>query len=287
VVADIYPVDANADGTTDWIYAADSGGNVWRVDISDTDRSKWKIWHIASIASTGLDARKFLFAPSVVRGKDTNGEFYAIIIGSGDREKPTEDYAAINVQNRVYMFKDRSTGFDGSNNATLGVIRDPAQDTHSPKELYDILDGEATNGSNYATIDAQKLADARGWVLRLVNKGEKVVGTATTAAGFTAINSHTPRANLDSECNNLGDARAYFINYITGTPPNGQERSTLFTGGGFIPSPVFVVVDTRQAGSTGPLKAGAGILLGTRVKNPGGSSFDARYRTYWYEVKDE
>lgn len=286
VVADIYPVDANADGTTDWIYAVDTGGNVWRVDVSDPDKTKWKIWQIASIAATGVDARKFLFAPSVVRGKDKNGEFYAIIIGSGDREKPTDTYAAYNVKNRVYMFKDRSVGLDGSALGGLAVIKDPAQDTSSPKMLYDILSGEAANGSNYATTDASKIADARGWVLRLENTGEKVVGTATTAAGFTAINSHTPRNNLDDECNNLGDARSYFINYVSGEPPKGEERSTVLTGGGFIPSPVFVVVDTTTAGG-GTLRPGAGILLGTRVKNPGGSTFDARYRTYWYEVKDE
>ena len=286
VIADIYPVDANADGTTDWIYAADTGGNVWRVDVSDPDKNKWKIWQIASTAGTGVDARKFLFAPSVVRGKDANGEFYAIIIGSGDREKPLDTYAANNVKNRVYMFKDRSIGLDGSALGGLAVIKDPAQDTGSPKMLYDILAGEATYGSNYATTDATKIANARGWVLKLENTGEKVIGTATTAAGFTAINSHTPRNNLDTECNNLGDARSYFINYITGVPPKGEERSTILTGGGFIPSPVFVVVDTNTA-TGGPLRPGAGILLGTRVKNPGGSSFDARYRTYWYEVKDE
>ena len=168
----------------------------------------------------------------------------------------------------------------------LAVIKDPAQDTSSPKMLYDILAGEATYGSNYATTDATKIANARGWMLKLENTGEKVVGTATTAAGFTAINTHTPRNNLDTECNNLGDARSYFINYISGVPPKGEERSTILTGGGFIPSPVFVVVDTNTA-TGGPLKPGAGILLGTRVKNPGGSTFDARYRTYWYEVKDE
>ncbi|MFB8831152.1 pilus assembly protein [Azotobacter sp. CWF10] len=117
VAADVTLVDRNSDGFVDRVYAADVGGNIWRVDLDPngfggvSTPADWKITKLAALGGIGNSARKFLFAPDVIT---TNG-FDAVMAVSGDREHPlyTNDTTAgmaYNVQNRIYMIKDTQTG---------------------------------------------------------------------------------------------------------------------------------------------------------------------------------
>ena len=86
ITADLTTIDRTQDGFYDRSYAADLGGNVWRIDIDDASFANWNVWKIASVSdrSSITNARKFMFAPDVVFGKT----FDSVVIGSGDREHP-------------------------------------------------------------------------------------------------------------------------------------------------------------------------------------------------------
>ena len=80
----IVNVDRDAKGFADRAYVGDMAGNVWRMDLDDPSSTTnaaagWKLHKLAS-----LGARKFFYPPDVVLG----ATFHAVLIGSGDREKP-------------------------------------------------------------------------------------------------------------------------------------------------------------------------------------------------------
>ncbi len=54
-------LDSDADGLTDRLYVGDTGGNVWRVDMPDTDTSKFSLFQLASFghATSNEDDRRF------------------------------------------------------------------------------------------------------------------------------------------------------------------------------------------------------------------------------------
>ncbi len=113
IAAGVAQVDTNYDGYVDRIIAADTGGNIWRINVDYTDAttnpnnspSSWTIDKVASLgARRRPNARKFLGAPDVVVAS-TSGipvPYDSILIGSGDREQPFDE----TITNRFYMIKD-------------------------------------------------------------------------------------------------------------------------------------------------------------------------------------
>jgi type IV pilus assembly protein PilY1 len=124
--------------------------------------------------------------------------------------------------------------------------------------------------------------------------GEKTVAQATTAAGTVLFNTHEPTNDEDPEeiglCTSaLGTARQYAVNFQDGTPtnvftlPSGEMssdgRSMEFKGGGYLPTPVPVVVQIDG-------KYYQTVVAGVQTTNPGGLKLQSRVRTYWYRKVD-
>src|SRR5258706_6883005 len=121
IPSDIAVLDRDNNRFADRLYVGDTGGNLWRADINDTDPANWTINKLASLgfatSATKADRRKFLFQPDVVFSSDAGGLYDAVTIGSGDREHPFNGFGDTAhplvdaVTNRYYMIKDRGTGF--------------------------------------------------------------------------------------------------------------------------------------------------------------------------------
>jgi type IV pilus assembly protein PilY1 len=114
IPASLTVLDSDGDELTDRIYAADTGGNVWRVDMPGSARptssqTAWRITRIAALNTSSTDShagdRRFFNAVDVVRTRDSYATFDALLIGSGDRENPN----ATNNRDRLYMLRDRQT----------------------------------------------------------------------------------------------------------------------------------------------------------------------------------
>ena len=280
-------------------YVGDTCGNVWRLDIGlpavgdDTsdisevidilnDSIVTKLASTAGSAPAGL--RKFLFPPDVVY--DANG-FDAVLIGSGDREHPFDE----TVINRMYMFKD------------TGIITTPVRGTGSTQfvdrtileaDLFDattncIQNAAGCTGSgdetSVAFAEAQLVAKD-GWFITL-GAGEKLVGNAVTLNNITFFNTNQPSAaSTPGVCtSNLGIARQYQVNYDNATAFQDKnldgsltaaDRSTIHPGGGYLPSPVPVVVEIDG-------NIYEGVLSGVKVDQPPGSALGARLRKFWFK----
>ena len=245
---------------------------MWRVDIDDASTSNWKVWKIAAVASRGStpSARKFQFSPDIVPG--VGGTFDAVVIGSGDREHPLSSNGANGVVNRVYMFADTAMGMTGAN---LGITDTCGASVGGCTNLFD------------ATNDPAVPADAKGWFITLA-AGEKVINGALVVANNMVFGTNQPDPSNLTCTGNLGIARRYAVNVLTGaasayTNSSGTLiRGDIAPGGGFLPSPV--VAGSRE--SAGITRA----YVTDNPLNPGGiTSFvvnvpTKRFRTYWREA---
>jgi type IV pilus assembly protein PilY1 len=264
VPADVTLLDRDTDGKIDRIYAPDTKGNVWRVDVDDANPDNWTVHKIAALGGTGADGRKFLNKIDVVYGTD----FDAVLVGSGDREHPFET----SVVDRFYMLQDTFVGLSGGLFCTSGGTGVPC--THA--NLEDVTSNPYQEGS----LPTGK----KGWYLTLAS-GEKVVGSPVTVFGTVIFGTNKPTSSSGT-CGNLGEARLYQIGFKTGNAVqdlnddgvvDASDRSQVLAGGGYPPSPVYSPVDIEG-------KRRDVVCVGTHCFKPGGANFDARRkRTYWYK----
>lgn len=234
-VAGDITVVTNSSGLAQYAYAADTGGNVYRINISGAPST----WTKNKIASLGCDTescpggvanRKFLFAPEVVVASGFN----AVLLGSGDREHPlSTDSVTSSVNNSFFMIKD---------------------DRSASPDIISIDDGVLlaidANTSELTAAQQAELAAAgnKGWYLQYGTAGtlhdkEQVVTSAVVVFGVVTFSTHTPTVASSTSCgSNLGTARVYNINFLDASPAKGADRFQVIDGGGLPPSPVSGIV---------------------------------------------
>jgi type IV pilus assembly protein PilY1 len=267
VAADITVLDRNGDGFVERLYAADVGGNLWRVDLehgSSNAPATWSVAKLAALGGTGNNARKFLYPPDVV----ATGAFDAVIAGSGDREHPLHSYSttpgtAYNVVNRLYM------------------VRDPHTTTPMPTTWVPLTEADLFDATS-----ARYDGSLRGYYVTLTNSGEKVVNAPLTVGGVTYFGTNTPTAPAPGVCfPDLGVSRGYRISFLTGAGIS-DDRAVIFDRTvGLPPSPVFGVVQIEKDGTMVSVPV---VIGGEKPLNPTPTSQPAsgRKRTYWYMNTD-
>lgn len=278
-------VDTDGDRLLDRIYAADTGGVVWRIDLAglfdhDSDSTtpdvlvhdQPAVWSMTKLLSVGrhvsgfttlADDRRFFNRPDLVQSRDGIGPFDGVLIGTGDREDPN----GTGVENFFYLIKDRAI--------TSGL---PPTTVLEHDDLADLTSNCLQNSSCTVSPDL-----SNGWRIALTDSGEKNLASAITASGsvFFSTFSPTPPSGTCSLSEGTGrlyvislqDATAVF-NFDTTNDVGGTvlDRVDLLASGGI---PVEVV----------PL--GAGELLvqgqeaGQNIINAGGQM---SFKTYWHEI---
>lgn len=234
-VADLTPVDVNSDGYVDVLYAVDTRGSIWRINTSDPARgyegyasvSAWPMQRIATVGLWGAslsERRKFMYAPNAV----VLGSQVTLLVGTGDREKPSADSVAAQVLNRFYGIRDDVRITSG--------ITPAVGHGGAPADLYNV--------TGLSALDPLVLASYRGWFLNLstaIPPYEQVVTTPLTIGGVTYFNTFQAKTAPDaSVC--LGTARSYQVDFQTGTSLPGQPLVSTFISQGLPPSPVGGVV---------------------------------------------
>jgi type IV pilus assembly protein PilY1 len=250
-VADIAPVDINNDGYVDVLYAVDTRGNIWRINTSNPNPSTgspydgytngvadWKVSKVGVVSDWSVPAekRKLMNAPSTVK----LGNQVTVLVGSGDREKPSATSNASKVENRFYGIRDDVS-------VTTSV---PLAIGYGPESSIPIPSGKNNlkNVTNSTSFDPTLLNDPlRGWYLNLSSASEpyeQVVTTPLTLAGVTYFSTYQAKAPSASAnaCTNLGTARGYQVDFQTGTQVGNLPVATEFLSQGMPPSPVGGVV---------------------------------------------
>jgi Tfp pilus tip-associated adhesin PilY1 len=277
VVADVSLIDLNNDGVVDAAYAADTGGNLYRIDLgstSSTDTSGWKITKVAYTNVTPSDSyRKFLFPPAVLAYK---GYVYVGIV-SGDREHPlSASYPFTTpVINRAYVYLD-------------DISRTTATD----------LDGDKMLNRNSSDCNSSKVLPGGayvGWYMNLDanGRGEQGVTSALFQAGLMTFSTNRPITSQTCPTS-LGEARNYVVNLLTGAGAIGVaglcggNTSAVVIGGGLPPSPVTATVGDNGSEWTvviGACKEGVNCSP-IKPSDFLGSIASKRTRTYWKTNSD-
>lgn len=234
IPSDVTLFDSNGDGLTDRLYVGDTGGNLWRMDLPGTDKTKWSIFKLASLGSdvTLADDRRFFGAPLIVRSinpkvtkladgtyKYTQQPYDAVMLGSGNRNKPSSDKT---VNNAYFMIRDMHP-------AVYGETETKPTDASAIdiSSLYDITGNKigviASTGPTAAQLTeiVALTSSKKGWFYKMTGSGEKVFGSGLVSNGILNFTSFIPEATAvgANQCSlgaSIGSTRLYSIDMTYG-----------------------------------------------------------------------
>lgn len=254
IAASIGTLDSDADGLIDRLYAGDTGGNIWRVDMPDATPGGDVPWTVFKLASLGSDVaddnandRRFFNEPAIVRTfisetvktttTDEEGEttsitvrqekpYDAILLGSGDRSNPI----GTDTTDMFFMIKDehiKTTSFTSGGSV---AIPQPISVSTAPEEsdLYDYTDNPV--GDYVAPLSPTEqfalenlktdISLKDGWFIELTQGGEKSSASAIVINGVVYFTTFTPPSlNDDSATCDLpnGQGWLYAVDLALGT----------------------------------------------------------------------
>lgn len=260
VPSDTTLVDTDFDGYVDRVYAVDMGGNLYRIDLEKTSAtttsvvpSDWGIYKLASLSGGGT--RKFFYPPDVVLAPT----FAALMLGSGDREKPLVASSA----DAFFTIKDTRTGKGTPSLSFIPIT--------------------SVNLGTVGSTDDQ----TAGCKIPMDTNGEKIVNAPTSIAGITYFSTNRPSASMSSCSANLGIAKVYSAPLFCQTATSQELK-----GGGLPPSPVagtVIVSYTSPVDSNITLTKRVPFIIGapnTKASGIEGSKVTptispVRKRRYW------
>ncbi len=189
-LSSIYPVDINGDFITDYVYAADLNGHIWKFDLTDLNRTNWKNkvtpFFTASFSTAGDQP---ISAPLVVTphplGKDKGVMVY---FGTGKYLEAGDTATETAMTQSFYGLWDKLDGSVPNKNALLkqSILNEIAKDHKVIRQV-----------SNSAINWAQHL----GWYLDLFvngrnnNQGEKMVSKPLIHDGKVLFTTLIPNQN--------------------------------------------------------------------------------------------
>lgn len=278
IASEVTTLDTTGDGFVDRLYVGDTGGRVWRVDMSDADPAQWKAAAIANLGRHGsnnvANDRRFFERPDVVHIAKHNQSFYALVIGSGNRADPLNR----NTNNYLYVIKDSGAVDTSTTPITQSDLTDFSENCASADNCLNLLD--TTNVPS-------------GWKIRLgpaadTNRaGEKAFSSPITIAGKVFFTSYVPPSVTANACRpQEGTGRIYAIDLL-----DASGVLALFAQDG---EPGDSVSKDYARGTT---MTAAGIPAGLTYIGPQtllGSDFSViniahktMFRTYWHERDGE
>ena len=299
IASDVLPVDINANGITDRLYASDVGGRIIRIDIPDqalataTGQSAMSGGVIADVnAGDGpADFQRFFNTPEVAYYSRGGVTFLALLIASGNVPHPLDD----SVQDRFFMIKDENVW-----HAPPRGIPDEFGNTPpieypqvTEADLYDATANLIQDG----TADQKKAARralqrAKGWYIDL-DRGEKGYSAAKVfdyAVMFTTYKGE--RSASSDPCTasaTVGEARFYALNMMNGAAifdmvddgrKERRDRRRRLRIPGLPPAPTLVFPGNGDGHLSGMVIALAGLEEAARWT-------DRFHPISWEEVLDE
>ncbi|WP_229360320.1 pilus assembly protein [Ferrimonas sediminicola] len=228
-------LDSDGDGLTDRLYAADTGGNVWRLDLpgvrsvqpwtgfrfadlgGSTLASDRRFHHEVAVAQTKVQRKESVTetvnGESVTRVVATELPYDAVVIGSGNRAHPN----AIGTQDRLFVLRDLNLyprSFDGDDAPGHAQVPEPI----TLDQLFDVTADPLGQSADAETRLAQELlaGSKLGWSLGLA-EGEKALAAATVLGGNAYFTTFVPgNQNLANACLSAGQGRLYVLNLHLG-----------------------------------------------------------------------
>ncbi|MFN3587136.1 MAG: pilus assembly protein [Moraxellaceae bacterium] len=244
-------LDKNADGLADHMYFADTGGQIFRIDLDNTSKAPKLVKRVHRIATLGIDAapgkandRRFYETPAAAYAEDENGNiFAAVTIGSGNRNFPKSDKTT---QERFFMIRDYDAArFDILKTSEMteaggGIGAVPNLATFSaPFTTADLADVTAVIGAAATTAVTGK----KGWYINMGGAGragEKVLSSSFLFSRYDPVNkvniyevsfnSFLPDSGVAASCSPVaGATTAWRVLLANGSPAADLNNSGSIT----------------------------------------------------------
>ncbi len=261
--ASLSAIDITGDGHINYLFAADTAGRVFRIDINQANTNASTFATGGMIAQVGGDTAasnlRFYNKPNVALVKDKQyGDYLTISIGSGHRAHPL---LTKTVKNRFYVIKDRHP------------YPYPLSVTPTYRSKTEATDNILAVAGGVKVVDSQKLYNATslmtggkaayindmpaimnnggGWFVDMNINGEKILAESTTFSSAVIFTSFSPSTgSLSSNCGaDTGSARIYVLDQKTAMPAidldndgdlDSDDHSQLLTHAGIAPRPVVI-----------------------------------------------
>ena len=266
-------VDTNGDHVVDRLYAADTGGQVWRIKLDNPLASPTVDRLIDINDDTVTGNRRFYYEPSVSFTKIAGVRYFNIAIGSGYRAHPLNE----TIENRFYLIRDDQAG----SKAMTGRVE---------TDLFDATSYAADPGNPLASGQQAKLNNS-GWYVEL-EETEHALANPVIYEGNVFFSTYIPPASgpasvADCEGGVLGEGYFYALSLVDASPPfelvdnnpkNLANRSIQLNNQG-IPGDPTVMIDDHGK----PLV----MVGGESIKDNNGESplkSDAYQQEFWIDI---
>jgi type IV pilus assembly protein PilY1 len=233
-IAYVAPADLDGDHVTDYVYAGDLLGNLWRFDLTSNDPAKWKAG--AAPLFKSASGQPITSKPVVASTPDASGTPRLVIaLGTGEKSPLTNTSAVtyaggsqdlygvwdwnLSVWNALStaQYLSLTTGGTGlSAPYVLGKSNLQVQ-TFTVQPATGVRDGTGNvvcwSGSTACGSSNNKF----GWYADLRGSAEQIVYNPVLYQGAFIVNSIVPANNLPTSCTNASDVGyTYVISVTTG-----------------------------------------------------------------------
>ncbi|CAG9176552.1 hypothetical protein LMG23992_03309 [Cupriavidus laharis] len=217
-IAHVTPADLDRDHITDYVYAGDALGNIWRFDLTSSNPDDWHAAAKPLFSTDGAPVTTSLIAASVP-GKGTTGKPRMLLsFGTGQRLEQTQTSAAAFASgtHHLYGIWDWDlAGWNAKAGAAAQFTALATQDTFTRASLQ----AQSVTATLAATANAPAFravsrndvcwkgasgctgSNGRmGWVLPLPDAGEQVVYNPVLSHGMVIVNTIIPAASQVLSC---------------------------------------------------------------------------------------
>lgn len=194
VCADITAVDSNEDGYIDRLYFANTGGQLWRLELEGDDKDLWRAQLLLELQG----GQPFFTAPDVVVSQD--GSYYGVIIGSA----AVQQNGTQPIQNYLIFYRDHCVQIAATNcTADTKTLSDLQQLIH-PNRAQQPLDKHRYNNGWYLPLAPDEITVTRA----VTNNYTTLVATFNSAKQ----SPYTDSTCQHSDCSAAGESRLYYFN---------------------------------------------------------------------------
>lgn len=219
-------VDINQDGTTDLIYAGDLNGNLWKFDISTTDKSLWGLCINGRNSTTGVcndaSANQPLFTAWSVTGSTgaySRVKRQPITAQPLVTAHPSGGYMVLFGTGKLYSSNDRSdtstqtlygirdNGVALGNTASASLVQQTIGSAPTAPQGSSIVGTFATTSTNSVNYTTQN-----GWFMNLTST-ERNLASPRLLQGRVQFTTSVSSTDL---CSNGGDTWVTEVNLFSG-----------------------------------------------------------------------
>ena len=268
-------LDVDRNGSADKLYFGDTGGNLWRVDLNDSnfntvttddnDISKAKLYKFANLGGAAPN-RKFFEEPDAAIFRQGGKLVASIAIGSGSRPTPLD----ITSSDKFFVLYDKEV-LGARTASTLGLS-----------------DAGLINSSSLTP--AKTLAPGyKGWYKDLTDaNGEKVLSTAVTYQNKVMFTTFQTAPVVTGQCGPTNSSRLYIMDLQSGAVNINVQAAK----GQILGTPQIIFEGLEGSGTGGVCAKGdckpkkAVRIGGVTIPLPlaaGAAASDALPRVYWLD----